>query len=58
MGPTALDTLNPLPDTQIMESGADYLVRFEQLACQTQSANVFNNIVCLYTVYFHYTTRL
>lgn len=27
MGPTALDTLNPLPDTQIMQSGADYLVR-------------------------------
>ena len=27
MGPTALDTLNPLPDSQIMQSGAEYLVR-------------------------------
>ena len=26
MAPTALDTLNPLPDSQIMQSGADYLV--------------------------------
>ncbi|KAL3159717.1 hypothetical protein ABBQ38_010123 [Trebouxia sp. C0009 RCD-2024] len=25
MGPTALDTLNSLPDSQIMQSGADYL---------------------------------
>ncbi|KAL3157691.1 hypothetical protein ABBQ32_012127 [Trebouxia sp. C0010 RCD-2024] len=25
MGPTALDTLNPVPDSQIMQSGADYL---------------------------------
>lgn len=26
MAPTALDTLSPLPDSQIMHSGAQYLV--------------------------------
>ena len=33
MGPTALDTLNPLPNSQIMQSGAEYLVSFEWCTC-------------------------